>query len=116
MAVVRVRADQTIALVLATGAAFLALTGSAFASTYAVTGTSDSTASCTGTSCPSLRAAVTAANGDPGSTISLGPFAYTLGNGPGVTVGTGELRISGDTTIAGAGSGATTIRQTDGAQ
>ena len=47
--------------------------------------------------------------------MRLGAAVYTLGRGPGVPVGTGELRITADMTIAGAGLGATTIRQTDGA-
>ena len=95
--------------------AFLVTPALAFGSTYNVVGAADSTAPCVGTSCPSLRAAVLAADGDPGSTIKLGPVAYALGNGSGMPVGTGELRITADMTIAGAGSGATTIRQTDGA-
>ena len=95
--------------------AFLVTPALAFGSTYNVVSAADSTAPCVGTSCPSLRAAVLAADGDPGSTIKLGPAAYALGNGSGMPVGTGELRITADMTIAGAGSGATTIRQTDGA-
>ena len=102
-------------LAIAIGAAFLAAPALAFASVYTVVGTGDLTSPCVGTSCPSLRAAVLAADGDPGSTIMLGPVAYALGNGSGMPVGTGELRITADMTIAGAGSGATTIRQTDGA-
>jgi hypothetical protein len=94
--------------------AFVAAPALALASTYSVLGTADSTAPCLGTSCPSLRAAVLAADGDPGSTIKLGPVAYVLGNGSGMPVGTGELRVTADVTIAGAGSGATTISQTDG--
>ena len=95
--------------------AFLVTPALAFGSTYNVVGAADSTAPCVGTSCPSLRAAVLAADGDPGSTIKLGQVAYVLGNGSGMPVGTGELRITADMTIVGAGSGATTIRQTDGA-
>ena len=48
------------------------------ASTYTVSGFTDVGGSCTGTVCPSLRAAVTAAHANPGSTISLGAGTYTL--------------------------------------
>ena len=96
-----------------TGAAIgvaLALAGrsaDAQASTYSVTGTSDATGSCTMSGvCSSLRAAVTAANSDLGSLVQLGANTYSLS--------TGELPISVDMTIAGAGAGSTTIQQTDG--
>ncbi len=87
---------------------------SAFGSIYTVSGTTDSTSACVGTSCPSLRAAVIAADGDPGSTIMLGAAEYTLGDGSGTPVGTGELLITADMAIIGSGPGETTIRQTDG--
>jgi hypothetical protein len=97
------------------GASLLGAPAAASAATYTVTSTADSTAPCVGTTCPSLRAAIGAANGDPGSTIKLGAASYNLGRGPGLVVGTGELQITADMTIAGAGSGATSIVQSDGA-
>jgi hypothetical protein len=104
------------ALVLPAAVAALLLSGAAVASaaTYAVTSTDDSTSPCSGTSCPSLRAAVAAAGADPGSTVALGAETYKLGNGPGQPIGDGELKITAGVTIVGAGSGATSIQQTDG--
>lgn len=84
------------------------------ASTYTVTGTSDATGSCSSTSCTSLRAALAAAQTDPGSTIQLGAGTYTLGNGVNQPVGTGDLETGADVTITGAGEASTIIKQTDG--
>jgi hypothetical protein len=86
------------------------------AHTYTVTGGSDSASgSCSPAFvCTDLRAAVVAANTDPGSTIDLGAATYQLGGGHGVAVGTGELRITQNLTIQGVGPSATQIAQTDG--
>jgi hypothetical protein len=46
--------------------------------------------------------------------VTLGGGVYKLGTGGGQPVGDGRLKITGSVNIAGAGSGATTIRQTDG--
>lgn len=74
-------------------------------STYTVSGTSDpSSPSCNGTVCQSLRAAVAAANADPGSTIQLGSATYTLSQA--------ALTLSATMTITGDGPSATTIKQT----
>jgi hypothetical protein len=86
----------------------------ASADTFTVTGTSDSTAACSGTACPSLRSAIAAANAHAGSTVQLGAGTFTLGNGNGAPVGSGELQVYEDMTIAGAGIGKTIIKQTDG--
>src|ERR1700756_971699 len=80
------------------------------ASTYTVSGFTDVGGSCTGTVCPSLRAAVTAAHANPGSTISLGAGTYTLSFGELAISATGG---SGDAlTIVGAGPTETKIQQT----
>lgn len=101
------------AIVVLAGALLAVLGGAAqasAASTYTVSGFADVGGSCTGTVCPSLRAAVTAADANPGSTISLGAGTYTLSFG--------ELAInvtasSGDAlTIVGAGPTETKIQQT----
>src|SRR2546421_5190104 len=79
----------------------------AAASTYTVSSSTDSAGSCNNITgvCTSLRAAVAAANADPGSTISLGAGTYTL------TLG--ELALTKAVTITGAaqqpGASATTI-------
>lgn len=94
--------------------ALLGLAPVAAASTYTVTDTADSTAPCSGTTCPSLRSAVAAAVAEGGSTVMLGSGTYKLGNGAMQVVGDGELKITGGVKLVGAGSGATTIQQTDG--
>jgi methionine-rich copper-binding protein CopC len=86
----------------------------ASADTFTVTGTSDSTAPCGGTVCPSLRSAIAAANAHGGSTVQLGAGTFTLGKGNGAPVDTGELQVHETMTIAGAGMGRTIIKQTDG--
>ncbi len=75
---------------------------SAAATTFTVSGTADSNAGCSGTVCPSLRAAIT--NAPAGSTIQLGSGTYTLS--------LGHLPITGSLTIAGVSSSQTTIDQT----
>jgi len=80
--------------------------------TFTVGGFGDpSGATCSGTSCASLRAAITAADTvqNAGSTIDLGTGTYVLG---GAGSAGGPLLISLDTTIAGAGESATSIEQT----
>jgi hypothetical protein len=74
----------------------------------------DAPGTCAGTVCSSLRAAVNAADGAPGSTVRLGPGTFKLGSGQGSPIGTGELRISASMTLTGAGPGRTIIQQTDG--
>jgi hypothetical protein len=73
---------------------------------YTVSGTSDPspTPGCAGTVCPSLRAAVDAANINPGSTIQLDSATYTLSQG--------ALELVANMTITGNGASATVIRQT----
>ena len=85
------------------------VTSAQAASTYTVNGFGDSTATCAGTVCPSLRAAVAVADADPGSTIQLGPGAYTLSLGQLKIIATGS-----GVSIVGAGAGQTSIAQTDG--
>src|SRR5215469_11906409 len=83
---------------------------SAAPTTYTVSGFSDAGGSCTGTVCPSLRDAISAADANPGSTISLGAGTYTLSFGEIAINATGG---SGDAlTIVGAGETATKIQQT----
>ncbi|MFL5824430.1 MAG: choice-of-anchor Q domain-containing protein [Solirubrobacteraceae bacterium] len=80
------------------------------ASTFTVTGTGDPTgATCAGTACQSLRAAIAAADASPGSTVRLGATTYTLSQSA-LTV----APSSGSVTIAGAGTGSqgTAIVQT----
>ena len=85
----------------------------AAAATFTVTSTDDSTSPCAGTVCPSLRSAVAAANASGGGTIQLGGGTYRLGSAPNQPVGSGELKVTGAVTIAGAGATATTIQQVD---
>jgi hypothetical protein len=97
------------ALVLAFGVA-----PAAWAATYTVGAAADGPAAvaCPGGVCPSLRAAVNAANASPGSTIQLGAGSYQLTAPDG-----GQLSITAAMTIQGVGpggSGGTTIEQTDG--
>jgi len=80
---------------------------SAFAApvTYTVATTTDGApGSCTGTVCPTLRDAVTAANLNPGSTIQLSAASYQLS--------VSALPISKDMTIEGQGPALTRIDQT----
>jgi hypothetical protein len=81
----------------------------ASAATFTVTGTADGTGSCAGTTCTTLRAAVAAADLQPGSTVNLGNGKFTLGKAAG-----GQLLIPASMTISGAGPANTTIAQTDG--
>jgi hypothetical protein len=104
-------------LALGTGAVALGFATSAeAANTYTVSGTADSASGSCSPSfvCTDLRAAIAAADAEPGSTIDLGAATYQLGGGHGVVVGTGQLQISQDVTIQGAGPALTRIVQTDG--
>ena len=79
------------------------------AATFYVTGTGDSTASCSAFQCPSLRSAVLASNTAGGTnTISVPAGNYTLTITPtGPDDGTtGDLHITANVTIVGAGAGA----------
>jgi len=84
------------------------LAASAFAApvTYTVATTADGAGSCTGTVCPTLRDAVTAANLNPGSTIQLSAGTFQL------SAGAGAPEIVANMTIDGQGPALTTIDQT----
>ena len=90
----------------------------ASAANYAVTGTADSATPCTGTSCPSLRSAITAANATTDNdVINLGAGGYSLTlSGADDSNAGGDLDVqananSGSLSIIGAGPGATSIVQ-----
>jgi hypothetical protein len=101
---------RRLAIVAVTACALVAAPAARAANIYSVAGTSDSgSGSCSAFVCSDLRAAVAAANLDPGSTIELGSGTYEL-----AAFGSGELQIGHDMTIAGAGPSLTTIEQTDG--
>lgn len=92
----------------------LGVAPAAWAATYTVSGTADGLAAvaCPGGVCPSLRAAVNAANASSGSTIQLGAGSYQLTAADG-----GQLSATAAMTLQGTGpggSGGTTIEQTDG--
>ncbi|RNL80881.1 choice-of-anchor Q domain-containing protein [Nocardioides marmorisolisilvae] len=76
------------------------------APTYTVTGFDDPspTPACTGTVCPSLRAAAEAAAQQSGATIQLGSGTFELSQG--------ALSVETSTHLVGSGMGATTIKQT----
>lgn len=102
--------------------ALLSLAGSARAAadTYSVPSQDNadpSGASCnTAHVCGSLRAAVHAANGHPGSSIQLGAASYKIGHFGADAPNAGALTVSATMTIAGKGPGGgagTTIEQTD---
>jgi len=85
----------------------------ASATSYTVTGTFDTGGSCVGTVCPSLRAAISAANAHAGpDEIALSAGAYRIERGaptPEDENGTGDLDVTDDLTIKGQGAGETTI-------
>lgn len=86
---------------------WLAASASAAPVTYTVATTTDGApGSCTGTVCPTLRDAVTAANLNPGSTIQLGAGTFQL------SAGAGAPEIVANMTIDGQGPALTTIAQT----
>ncbi len=86
--------------------------GAADAAVFNVTGTADGTGPCSASSCPTLRSAVLKSNEEGGSnTINVPAGTYTLTltpSGPDDGM-TGDLHIEANVTIAGAGSGLTTI-------
>ncbi|HTA05765.1 MAG TPA: choice-of-anchor Q domain-containing protein [Solirubrobacteraceae bacterium] len=96
--------------------------GTSWAAVYeAAPGTADSAAgSCseTGTGlfgCSDLRAALTRANSDPGSTVKLAAGRYQLGEAHGFPAGQPAfLRVATSVKVVGAGPQGTTIEQTDG--
>jgi CSLREA domain-containing protein len=91
----------------------LTLTSAARAETFTVTSTADDNDVCAGTSCHSLRAAITAANGEPGAdTIVLGAGTYRIEKGAASEDDdneSGDLDVLDDLTVRGAGAQATTI-------
>jgi len=87
--------------------ALVLLGGPAHATTtFTVTGTSDPspTPTCAGTVCPSLRAAVEAANSNSDAVIELGSATYQLSQD--------DLKLTASVLITGAGATSTTIEQT----
>jgi hypothetical protein len=86
---------------------------SAIAATFTVTSTLDGTGGCVGTVCPSLRSAISAANAAAGPdqiTLQAGVFRIERGSAtPEDGNLTGDLDVTGDLTIRGAGAQATTI-------
>lgn len=65
--------------------------------------------------CTDLRAAITSADADPGSTVKLEGGVYELGEAHGFPAGQlAYLHLDASLTIEGAGSAETTIEQTDG--
>jgi hypothetical protein len=70
--------------------------------------TADSSATCAASPCPNLRAAVTLANANPGSTISLQSGTYVLKMS--------ELIVTSNVTISGQGPRSTKVQQTSPGQ
>jgi hypothetical protein len=91
----------------------LAATATASATTFTVKGTLDGIGACVGTVCPTLRAAVSEANASPGPdqiTLGAGTFRLELASKTAEDANaSGDLDVSDDLTIAGAGAQATTI-------
>jgi hypothetical protein len=88
------------------------LVAQAAAVTFSVTGTGDTTNPCTNTACPSLRSAVLASNAAGGTNAIHVPAGhYTLTRTPsGPDDGTaGNLLVTANVTITGAGAARTTI-------
>lgn len=86
---------------------------SSAAATITVTGTLDGTGACVGTVCPSLRSAVSKANATAGAdqiNLQAGVFRLELASPPPEDANaTGDLDVSDELTIKGAGAQATTI-------
>jgi hypothetical protein len=86
---------------------------SSAAATFTVTGTLDGTGACIGTVCPSLRSAVSKANATSGPdqiNLQAGVFRLELAAPPPEDANaTGDLDVSDELTIRGAGAQATTI-------
>ena len=91
---------------LAVAVALLLFAAPAHAGTYTVTGTGDVGGACAGLSCPSLRAAVEAANATPAvdDAIQLDAAEYTLGS---------QLTVLDELAISGDSARTTTIRVLD---
>jgi microcystin-dependent protein len=91
---------------LALAAALLLTAAPASADIYTVTGTADGGGACTGLSCPTLRAAVEAANATTtvDDTIQLGAGEYTLSS---------QLTLLDDVALFGDSARTTTIRVLD---
>lgn len=92
--------------------ALLAAAGPAQALDFTVTDTGDSPPqACAGTVCPTLRSAVIAANANPGAdTIALGAGIFQLSrSGADDMAMSGDLDVTGDLAIAGAGAGLTVV-------
>jgi hypothetical protein len=91
---------------LALAAALLVIAAPAYADTYTVTGTGDGGGTCAGLSCPTLRAAVEAANATTAvdDTIQLGAAEYTLGS---------QLTVLDELVVSGDSARTTTIRVGD---
>ena len=87
-------------------AALLVIAAPAYADTYTVTGTGDGGGTCAGLSCPTLRAAVEAANATTAvdDTVQLGAGEYTLGS---------QLTVLDELVISGDSARTTTIRVLD---
>ncbi len=99
--------------VLGTLALLWAATSSAGAETFTVASTSDGKGACVGPVCPTLRAAISAANLNPGADeidLQAGTFRIELGSATTEdNNASGDLDVTDDLTINGAGANATTI-------
>lgn len=92
------------------GAVYEAPAGSADSSSGTCTETGSAVFACS-----DLRAAINAADDNPGSTVKLEPGVYQLGEAHGLPSGAlAYLRVDASLTIKGAGPEATTIEQTSG--
>jgi hypothetical protein len=86
----------------------LASAAPASAATFTVSSTNDGTTPCTGSVCPSIRAALAAALGNGAATvdtISIPAGSYQLTQAAG-----GQLNVASNVTITGASAATTTIR------
>jgi hypothetical protein len=117
----RLVAPATIACMLACALAIVDAGASSAAVYEASPGSADAaTGSCAATdggayACTDLRAALTRANANPGSTVRLEAGVYQLGQAHGYPTGkVAFLTISASVKIEGAGPQSTTIEQTDG--
>lgn len=102
---------------LAIGICTLALLATAVAparaAVFTVASTSDGKGACLGPVCPTLRAAISAANADPGADeidLQRGTFRIELGSETAEDANvSGDLDVTDDLTIKGVGADATTI-------
>ena len=85
----------------------------ASAATFTVAGTADGKGACVGPTCPTLRAAVSAANANPGADeidLGSGTFRIELGSETAEdSNASGDLDVTDDLTIKGIGADSTTI-------